>query len=71
MERISDAVAVPTPRRGLRASRLDLGKASLGKSMGSSLGREASAADVHFWTDLFWLDFTMPISVGRGRPCFL
>ena len=71
MDRIRDEVAGPMPRRRSRASMLGFGNASSGFSNGSAVGRAAKPAEVAAVICLVWLDLTMPMSVGRGRPCFL
>lgn len=81
MERIRDAVAGPTPRRGLRSSMLCFGKTSSGMVVGLELevefflslmvGRDFKAVEVHLKTNFSWLDFIIPMSAGRGRPCLL
>lgn len=35
------------------------------------VGRDFKAVEVHLKTNFSWLDFIIPMSAGRGRPCLL
>jgi hypothetical protein len=69
IDKMSDAVAGPTPRSEVvNVSRLSFGNDSSGFLIGSETGIEAKASDVAFVIVLGWLAFIIPISIGRERP---